>query len=130
MQNPVPLVYNPLNHPGLLQTSKGLQKALKKTEVVIKNSIAFIEATSQEEMAHKISIPSLIGDPDIPVALVKHPTHTVKIKQLTRDISSHQLKEALSFCGSGITNFFLGTSSATAYVEFEVKLLYICLHKI
>jgi hypothetical protein len=53
---------------------------------------------------------------------VKHPTRTVKIKQLTDDISSHQLKEALSFCRSGI-NVFVGASSSNAYVEFEVSLL-------
>jgi len=110
-------VYNLIDYSGLLQTRQGLHKALEKPEVLIKNSNAFIHDT-----ASRISIPNLIGDIDISVALVKHPTRTVKIKQLTDDISSHQLKEALSFCRSGI-NVFLGASSSNAYVEFEVSLL-------
>ncbi|KAJ6981503.1 hypothetical protein NC653_024792 [Populus alba x Populus x berolinensis] len=95
-------------------TRQGLHKALQKPEVLIKNSNAFIHDT-----ASRISIPNLIGDIDISVALVKHPTRTVRIKQLTDDISSHQLKEALLFCRSGINGFFLGASSSNAYVEFE-----------
>ncbi|KAL3578020.1 hypothetical protein D5086_019524 [Populus alba] len=96
------------------ETRQGLHKALQKPEVLIKNSNAFIHDT-----ASRISIPNLIGDIDISVALVKHPTRTVRIKQLTDDISSHQLKEALLFCRSGINGFFLGASSSNAYVEFE-----------
>jgi hypothetical protein len=110
-------VYNLIDYSGLLQTRQGLHKALEKPEVLIKNSNAFIHDT-----ASRISIPNLIGDIDISVALVKHPTRTVKIKQLTDDISSHQLKEALSFCRSRINGFFLGASSSSAYVEFEVSL--------
>ncbi|KAJ6721732.1 hypothetical protein OIU85_024791 [Salix viminalis] len=100
------------------KTRQGLHKALEKPEVMVKNSNAFIDETSLDT-AKRISIPNLIGDIDIPVELVKNPTRTVKIKQLTNDISSHQLKEALSFCGSGINSFFLGASSSNAYVEFE-----------
>ncbi|KAF9673577.1 hypothetical protein SADUNF_Sadunf10G0038700 [Salix dunnii] len=100
------------------ETRQGLHKALEKPEVLVKNSNAFIDETSLDT-AQRISIPNLIGDIDIPVALVKNPTRTVKIKQLTNDISAHQLKEALSFCGSGINSFFLGASNSNAYVEFE-----------
>ncbi|CAK7327276.1 unnamed protein product [Dovyalis caffra] len=94
-------------------------RALEKTEFMIRNSSAFVSETSLEDTTNRISIPNLIDDIDIPVALVKHPTRTVKIKQLTHDISSHQLKEALSFCGSDINGFFLGTSGSNAYVELE-----------
>lgn len=45
------------------------------------------------------------------------------IKELSSDISSDQLKEALGFCGNGISGFSFGSSSSVAYVEFEVRLL-------
>ncbi|KAF5752400.1 hypothetical protein HS088_TW01G00309 [Tripterygium wilfordii] len=99
---------------------KGLRKALKKTDLLVRSTDAFMEAPSSlEGNPNKISIPNLIGDPDVPVELVKNPTQTVKIKQWTGDISSHQLIEALSFCGSGIT--ILGSSNSVAYVEFETE---------
>lgn len=80
-----------------------------------------MEATGlDEDMSNKISIPILIGDPSIPTALVKNPTRTVVIKKLTHDISSRHIEAALTFCGSNITGFFLGSSSSAAYVEFEV----------
>ncbi|KAJ4843854.1 hypothetical protein Tsubulata_037217 [Turnera subulata] len=102
------------------ETKEGKQKALELTEVSIYNGSCFFQETSVKKMAHKsISIPELIGDTDIPVALVKHPTRTIKIKHLTGDISLDKFSQALSFCGSEITSFFLGTSGSIAYVEFK-----------
>lgn len=89
--------------------------------MVIEGAHVVVDATSLEDVPNKISIPNLIGDPEVPLMLVKNPTRTVMIKQLTHDISSHQLKEALAFCGSGISSVFLGSSSSVAYVEFEVR---------
>lgn len=104
----------------LLQTREGSLKALRKSDLVIEGSFVLVEATSLEDVPNKISIPNLIGDLEVPLLLVKNPTRTVMIKQLTHDISTYQLKEALAFCGSGISSFFLGSSSSVAYVEFEV----------
>uniref|UniRef100_A0A2N9FDQ4 RRM domain-containing protein n=1 Tax=Fagus sylvatica TaxID=28930 RepID=A0A2N9FDQ4_FAGSY len=101
---------------------EGLEKALKKTDLMVKGADVTVQAASfVENEPSRIFIPELIGDPDVPAAQVKNPTRTVKIKQLTDDISSHQLKEALAFCGSGISNFYLGSSSCVAYVEFETE---------
>lgn len=98
-----------------------MQKALKKTGL---NADVIVEATSfMEDAPNRIPIPELIGDPDFPAALIKNPTRTAKIKQLTHDISSCQLQEALTFCKSGISSFSLGSSSSVAYLEFEVRLL-------
>ncbi|KAL7251432.1 hypothetical protein ACSBR1_013300 [Camellia fascicularis] len=78
-------------------------------------------ASSTENLPNKTSIPNLIGDPDVPSSLVKNPTRTVMIKQLTPDIRSHDIEEALAFCGSNISGFFFGSSSFVAYVEFETE---------
>ncbi|XP_059650858.1 uncharacterized protein LOC132296876 [Cornus florida] len=104
------------------KTRKGLQKAIEKTDLMVKNSLVTVEAISSlAEMPSRISIPNLINDPDVPAALVKNPTRTVMIKHLTHDISSHQIEEALAFCESKITGFFLGSSSSVACVEFETE---------
>ncbi|KAL3507615.1 hypothetical protein ACH5RR_032997 [Cinchona calisaya] len=52
----------------------------------------------------------------------KNPTRTVKITQLTRDISSHDVMAALASSGSNVTGFFLGALNSVAYVEFEVSI--------
>ncbi|XP_010551682.1 PREDICTED: hyphally regulated cell wall protein 3 [Tarenaya hassleriana] len=103
------------------ETKEAAQMALKKTDVLVNNRNVLVEATSQEDAAEegRMQIPDVIGDPDVPIALVKEPTRTVKIQSLTHDISSNQIKEALGFCGCNISRFFLGSSSATAFVEFE-----------
>ncbi|XP_016647919.1 PREDICTED: uncharacterized protein LOC103324204 isoform X1 [Prunus mume] len=103
------------------KTSDGSQKALRKTDLVIGNSDVVVEATSLEDVLNKVSIPNVIGDSELPVALIKNPTRTVMIKHLTHDISLHHLKGALAFCGSGISSFFLGSSSSVAFVEFETE---------
>ncbi|XWS08771.1 hypothetical protein CRYUN_Cryun40dG0029500 [Craigia yunnanensis] len=103
------------------KTRKGYQIALKKNDLMVLNTEAFVEATSSEDMDDAISIPNLIGDPDAPVALVKNPTKTVKVKHLSEDISSQQLKKALAFCHSGISSLFLGSTSSVVYVEFETE---------
>lgn len=91
---------------------------------MVKNSNAIVEATSQEDMVERICIPDLIGDPDVPIALVKNPTRTVKIHPLEHDISSNQIKEALRFCRSNISKFIMGSSKTAAFVEFEVRFYY------
>lgn len=105
-----------------LQTREGLQNALEKTDMLVRNASITVEAAgSQEDISNRISIPSLIGDPSVPVALVKNPTRTVKITQLTCDICSHDVVAALTSCGVHVTGFFLGTLKSVAYVEFEVS---------
>ncbi|KAF3456753.1 hypothetical protein FNV43_RR01407 [Rhamnella rubrinervis] len=104
------------------KTRKALQNALMKTDLTIGKSNVLVEATcSEEHVPKRILIPNPIGDPDVPVALVKNPTRTVMIKHLAIDISSHQLKQALGFCGSRISSVFFGSSSSVAYVEFETE---------
>lgn len=108
-----------------MQTSAGLQKALKKTDLVVEDVDVIMEGTSSLEIiSNRISIPDLIGDPDVPGALVKNPTRTAVIKGLTLDMSWKHLVKALS-CGKGISGFIMGSSSSVAYVEFEVRLLYL-----
>lgn len=77
-------------------------------------------ATTTEKRSVKTPIPSVNGDPDAPAALVKNPTWTIKIEQLTREISSHDIEEALAFCQSNVSGYFMGSSESVAYVEFEV----------
>ncbi|KAK9289289.1 hypothetical protein L1049_017765 [Liquidambar formosana] len=104
------------------ETREGLQKALKKTDLRVRNSDAIVGTTSSlEDMPNRISIPNLIVDPDVPVSLVKNPSRTIMIKELTHGISLRHLKEAFSFCESGISRLFLGSSSSVAYVEFETE---------
>ncbi|XP_028103549.1 uncharacterized protein LOC114302679 isoform X4 [Camellia sinensis] len=93
----------------LLQTKEGMQNVIVEA------------ASSTENLPNKTSIPNLIGDPDVPSSLVKNPTRTVMIKQLTPDIRSHDIEEALAFCGSNISGIFFGSSSFVAYVEFETE---------
>lgn len=105
----------------LLQTGAGLQKALKKTDLVVEDVDVIMEGTSSLEIiSNRISIPDLIGDPDVPGALVKNPTRTAVIKGLTLDMSWKHLEKALS-CGKGISGFIMGSSSSVAYVEFETE---------
>lgn len=103
------------------KTREGSQNALRKSDLIIEGSFVLVEATSLDDLPNKISIPNLIGDLEVPLVLVKNPTRTVMIKQLTHDISTYQLKEALAFCGSGVSRFFWGSSSSVAYVEFETE---------
>ncbi|KAF8388250.1 hypothetical protein HHK36_026916 [Tetracentron sinense] len=103
------------------KTKEGLQKALDKTDASVGSSDVIIEATSSTSMPHKITHPNLIGDPDVPAALVKNPTRTVMIKQLTHDLPSRHLRGAFSFCGARISRFIMGLSSTVAYIEFETE---------
>lgn len=103
------------------ETGAGLQKALKKTDLVVEDVDVIMEGTSSLEIiSNRISIPDLIGDPDVPGALVKNPTRTAVIKGLTLDMSWKHLEKALS-CGKGISGFIMGSSSSVAYVEFETE---------
>ncbi|VVA98584.1 unnamed protein product [Arabis nemorensis] len=103
------------------ETDSAVKKALKKAVVTVKHFRAIVEATSQEDMVESICIPGLIGDPDVPIALVKKPTRTVKIHPLERDITSNQIKQALGFCRSGISKFIMGSSKTAAFVEFKTE---------
>ncbi|KAI3459527.1 hypothetical protein Pfo_016190 [Paulownia fortunei] len=104
------------------KTREGLTNALKKSGPVVGGVVTVESATSMEKRTLKIPIPSLIGDPDIPAALVKNPTRTIKIEQLTREISSYHIEEALAFCESNVSGYFLGSSHSVAYVEFETEI--------
>ena len=104
-----------------------MQNALKATDLLLRNwTITLEEASSLKSQSKSITIPRLIGDPDAPAALVKNPTRTVAIKQLTHEICPRHIEEALAFCESNISGFYLGTSDSVAYVEFEVYYLCIC----
>lgn len=106
----------------LLQTREVMQKALQTVDLMVNGGIVVLEtASSLEYLCTKIPIPNLIGDPNAPAALLKNPTRTVAIKQLTSEICTRHIEEALTFCGSNITGIFLGSSSDVAYVEFEVE---------
>ncbi|KAL6189440.1 hypothetical protein ACLB2K_040829 [Fragaria x ananassa] len=119
----LPLIEGSIFRAGYVhfKTAKGSHKALRKNGIVLEGHTVVVDANSLEDVPNKIAIPNLIGDPEVPLMLVKSPTQTVMIKQLTHDISLHQLKEALAFCGSGISSVFLGSSSSVAYVEFETE---------
>ncbi|KAK3016859.1 hypothetical protein RJ639_005980, partial [Escallonia herrerae] len=104
------------------KTREGLQKALEMTDLLVKGVIVSMEAVSSlDSISTRFLIPNLIDDPNVPAALAKNPTRTVMLKQLTDDISSHDIEKALAFCGSNISGFFFGSSSSVAYVEFETE---------
>ncbi|KAL3329098.1 hypothetical protein AABB24_036281 [Solanum stoloniferum] len=100
------------------ESEKGKQKALECSDVVIRNVIV-VEATFPLKGRERMCIPDLIGYPEVPTSLVKHPSRTVMIKELKHNVSFHDIEEALAFCGSNITGIFFGSSSSVAYVEFE-----------
>ncbi|XP_055813727.1 uncharacterized protein LOC129883155 isoform X2 [Solanum dulcamara] len=100
------------------ESEEGRQEALKSSDVVIMN-VVVVEATSPLKGGERMCIPELIGYPEVPTSLVKHPSRTVMIKELKHNVSFHDIEEALAFCGSNITGIFFGSSSSVAYVEFE-----------
>lgn len=97
-----------------------MQNALQATDLSLKGLTITLEAAGQSK---NITIPSLIGDPDAPAALIKNPMRTVAIKHLTHKICPRHIEEALAFCESSISGFFLGSSDSVAYVEFKVYYL-------
>ncbi|EOA29928.1 hypothetical protein CARUB_v10013033mg [Capsella rubella] len=103
------------------ETKTAVKDALKKVSVMVKNYSVCVEAASQKDMVETICIPDLIGDPDVPIALVKEPARTAKIHPMTHDFSSNQIKEALRFCRSNISKFILGSAGTDAFVEFETE---------
>lgn len=106
-----------------MQTWAGMQNALQATDLFLNGCTITLEAVGQSK---KLTIPSLIGDPDAPAALIKNPMRTVAIKQLTHKICPRHIEEALAFCESNISGVFLGSSDSVAYVEFKVyHLLYL-----
>ncbi|OWM85773.1 uncharacterized protein LOC116193076 isoform X2 [Punica granatum] len=68
-----------------------------------------------------ITIPETINDPDVPNALLKNPTRTVKIVGLTHGVTLYQLKESLELRAGSISSLFLGSSSSVAYAEFKTQ---------
>ncbi|KAI8560864.1 hypothetical protein RHMOL_Rhmol04G0288800 [Rhododendron molle] len=104
------------------ETKEGMQNALKKTGLILRNINLIVEAGHcKDNIPRKTLIPNLIGYPEVPASLVKNPTRTVMIRQLTADINSHDIEEALAFCGSKISGFFFGSSSSSAYVELATE---------
>ncbi|KAE8735972.1 Detected protein of unknown function [Hibiscus syriacus] len=102
-------------------TSQGSETSLKKNDLNIMEAEALVESISSEDSGSAISIPDLIGDPEATSSLVKNPIKTVKVKHLPEDISSQQLKEALAFCHSNISNIFFVSTSSVVRVEFETE---------
>ncbi|KAM7485372.1 hypothetical protein LguiA_001381 [Lonicera macranthoides] len=106
------------------KTVEGMNKALESCDRFIKGSCVTVQAASSsimDKMSNIPPIPNLVGDPDAPAALLKNPTRTVMIKPLAQNICSHHIEEALAFCESKISGFFLGSSSTVAYVEFKTE---------
>ncbi|XP_031098903.1 uncharacterized protein LOC116002860 isoform X2 [Ipomoea triloba] len=103
------------------KSDEGKKKALEGTDVNVRNQTVTVEEAFSLKDVTKTYIPNLIGLPDVPAALVKNPKRTVLIKNLARDIRSHHIENALYFCKSKISRFFLGSSSSVAYVEFETE---------
>ncbi|CAN8268671.1 unnamed protein product [Cochlearia groenlandica] len=103
------------------KTNSAVKKALNKAYMMVNNQNVVMEATCKEDMVEKISIPNLIGDPDVPIGLVKEPNRTVKIHPLASDINLDQIKEALSFCRSDISKLIFGSSKTAVFVEFETE---------
>ncbi|KAK4388132.1 hypothetical protein Sango_2419800 [Sesamum angolense] len=104
------------------KTSGGLSNALKKSGGSVRRGVITVESAAfVEKRTLTVPIPSLIGDPNVPAALVKNPTRTIKIVQLTSEISSHHIQEALAFCESNVSGYFLGYNPSVAYVEFETE---------
>nr|GMD77272.1 GPI-anchored adhesin-like protein precursor [Ipomoea batatas] len=103
------------------KSDEGKKKALEGADVNVRNQTVTVEAAFSLKDVTKTYIPNLIGLPDVPAALVKNPKRTVLIKNLARDIRSHHIENALYFCKSKISQFFLGSSSSVAYVEFETE---------
>ncbi|XP_042062171.1 uncharacterized protein LOC121806255 isoform X2 [Salvia splendens] len=101
-------------------TRDGLQKALSKSGMYLTGQIV-VEPAAPGNRSAVITVPALLGDPDIPAALVKNPTRTIRIEQLTEEICSHNIVEALAFCQSKVSSYFLGPSPSVAYVELETE---------
>ncbi|XP_042062170.1 uncharacterized protein LOC121806255 isoform X1 [Salvia splendens] len=102
------------------KTRDGLQKALSKSGMYLTGQIV-VEPAAPGNRSAVITVPALLGDPDIPAALVKNPTRTIRIEQLTEEICSHNIVEALAFCQSKVSSYFLGPSPSVAYVELETE---------
>lgn len=105
-----------------MQTREGLENAIGKSGLLIGGVPVIVESATSENTSTTIHVPSLLGDPDVPAALVKNPTRTIKIEQLTQEMSSHHIIEALAFCKSKVSGYFLGSSHSVAYVELEVDI--------
>ncbi|XP_019180072.1 PREDICTED: uncharacterized protein LOC109175289 [Ipomoea nil] len=103
------------------RSDEGKKKALEGTDVKVGSRTVTVEAASSLKDVTRKSIPNLIGLPDVPTALVKNPKRTVLIKNLARDTRPHHIEDALYFCKSKISRFFLGSSRSVAYVEFETE---------
>ncbi|KAL1561715.1 hypothetical protein AAHA92_04384 [Salvia divinorum] len=103
------------------KTRDGLQKALGRSGMYLSGLIV-VEPAAPGNMSAVIPVPGLLGDPDIPAALVKNPTRTIRIEQLTEEISSCNIVEALAFCQSKVSSYFLGPSPSVAYVELETEI--------
>ncbi|XP_009767575.1 probable GPI-anchored adhesin-like protein PGA55 isoform X1 [Nicotiana sylvestris] len=101
------------------ESEEGRQKALETSDVSMAKVVLVLEATSPPKGKERMRIPDLIGCPDVPTSLVKHPPRTAMIKNLKHNVSFHDIEKALAFCRSNITGIFFGSSSSIAYVEFE-----------
>ncbi|XP_042060957.1 uncharacterized protein LOC121805227 [Salvia splendens] len=103
------------------KTRDGLLKALSRSGMYLSGQIV-VEPAAPGNRSAVITVPGLLGDPDIPAALVKNPTRTIRIELLTEEMSSHNIVEALAFCQSKVSSYFLGPSPSVAYVELETEI--------
>ncbi|KAM7278781.1 hypothetical protein ACFE04_005915 [Oxalis oulophora] len=99
---------------------EAVQKALAMNDMMVQEDVT-IEALPLDDMSCNIPIPNLIGDPDVPLALVQNPTRTIKVKDLAPDTSLHDLEKALSFHCNGKVDCFIDSASSAAYVVFETE---------
>ncbi|KAH6834648.1 hypothetical protein C2S53_009185 [Perilla frutescens var. hirtella] len=104
------------------KTREGLEKAIDISGSHFHGRSIIVESATSENRTPTIPVPSLLGDPDIPAALVKNPTRTIRIERLTQEISSCHIVEALAFCKSNVSGYFLGSSHSVAYVELETEI--------
>ncbi|KAL0322545.1 UNVERIFIED_CONTAM: hypothetical protein Sangu_1873800 [Sesamum angustifolium] len=83
------------------KTSGGLSNALKKSGGSVRRGVITVESASfVEKRTLTVPIPSLIGDPNVPAALVKNPTRTIKIVQLTKNGKERALaKQSINILG-------------------------------
>ncbi|XP_073119590.1 uncharacterized protein [Henckelia pumila] len=103
------------------ETRKALLKAYSKSETLARHGVVTVESPISNKNV-RAPVPNLIGDPNVPTVLIKNPSRTVKIKHLTQDIRLHHIEEALSFCDSNVSGYFLGFKNSVGFIEFETEI--------
>ncbi|XP_073276278.1 uncharacterized protein [Primulina huaijiensis] len=103
------------------ETRKGFQRAIGQIDMLGRHGVVTVKsATSNKNVT--VPVPNLIGDPNVPTVLIKNPSRTVKIKPLTPAVRLHHIEEALSFCDSNVSGYFLGVKNSVGFIEFETEI--------